>query len=183
MVHPLLFIVPLFLTTLTFDTLNLKFSEAHFPLQIRNIFSTPTPINPTFHLTCPSKSFNVSAGGESTSSTQASERLSTGALVLQLELKGDRLHYQLRRLPGKRKGGWFIHRVDLRKMKEWPLKRDHFNRQIVFQPSYFKGYVSFGGVMTWEFPLFICLLFQNDAREPGECGKYTMGRRRRVART
>lgn len=145
MVHPLLFIVPLVLTTLTFDTLNLRFSEAHFPLQIRNIFSTLTLVNPTLHLTCPSKSFNVSAGGESTSSTQTSERLSTGALVLQLELKGDRLHYQLRRLPGKRKGGWFqFHWVDLRKMKEGPLKRDHFNRKIVFQPSYFKGYVSFG---------------------------------------
>ena len=46
--------------------------------------------------------------------------------------------------------------------------------RVVFQPSYFKGYVSFGGVMIWEFPLF-CLLFQNDAREPGECGKYAMG--------
>lgn len=146
MVHPLLFIVPLFLTTLTFDTLNPRFSEAHFPLQIRNIFSTPTLVNPTLHLTCPSKSFNVSAGGESTSSTQTSERLSTGALVLQLELKGDRLHYQLRRLSGKRKGGWFqFHRVDLRKMKEMSSEKGPFQQENSLPTVIFQGLCEFWG--------------------------------------
>jgi len=39
--------------------------------------------------------------GESTTSTQKSDRLSTGALVEQLALKGDRLHYKLRRGRGE----------------------------------------------------------------------------------
>ena len=36
--------------------------------------------------------------GESTTSTQKSERLGTGALIEQLQLKNDRLQYKLRRL-------------------------------------------------------------------------------------
>ncbi|CAL1147237.1 unnamed protein product [Cladocopium goreaui] len=42
--------------------------------------------------------------GESTTSTQKSDRLSTGALVEQLALKGDRLHYKLRKGTGPEEG-------------------------------------------------------------------------------
>ena len=30
-----------------------------------------------------------------------------------------------------------------------PLKRDYFNRKYIFQPSFFRGYVSFQGVAAW----------------------------------
>ena len=39
---------------------------------------------------------SADARGESTTSTQKSDRLSTGAVVEQLALKGDRLQYKLR---------------------------------------------------------------------------------------
>eukprot|EP00435_Cladocopium_sp_Y103_P018496 s2790_g4.t1 len=42
--------------------------------------------------------------GESTTSTQKSDRLSTGAVVEQLALKGDRLHYKLRKGTGPEEG-------------------------------------------------------------------------------
>lgn len=42
--------------------------------------------------------WNLFCVGESTSSTQKTDRLSTGALVEELELKGDRLHYKLKKL-------------------------------------------------------------------------------------
>ncbi|CAK9101731.1 unnamed protein product [Durusdinium trenchii] len=42
--------------------------------------------------------------GESTSSTQKTDRLSTGALVEELELKGDRLHYKLKKGTGPEEG-------------------------------------------------------------------------------
>eukprot|EP00439_Symbiodinium_sp_Y106_P038465 s934_g4.t1 len=42
--------------------------------------------------------------GESTTSTQTADRLSTGAIVLLLELKGDRLHYKLKSGTGPEEG-------------------------------------------------------------------------------
>ncbi|CAE7783452.1 Herc2, partial [Symbiodinium sp. CCMP2456] len=42
--------------------------------------------------------------GESTTSTQTADRLSTGAVVLLLELKGDRLHYKLKSGTGPEEG-------------------------------------------------------------------------------
>mmetsp|Transcript_58695 Transcript_58695/g.109882 ORF Transcript_58695/g.109882 Transcript_58695/m.109882 type:complete len:641 (+) Transcript_58695:61-1983(+) len=42
--------------------------------------------------------------GESTTSTQKADRLSTGALVEQVELKGDRLHYTLKKGTGPAEG-------------------------------------------------------------------------------
>ena len=47
-----------------------------------------------------------------------------------------------------------------RKINECPLKRDYFNRKYIFQPSFFRGYVSFQGGNSLEvwledhFPFF-----------------------------
>ena len=35
------------------------------------------------------------------------------------------------------------------KTNECPLKRDYFNRKCIFQPSFFRGYVSFHGGKVW----------------------------------
>lgn len=127
----------------------------------------------------------VSAGGESTSSTQTSERLSTGALVLQLELKGDRLHYQLRRLPGKRKGGWFqFHRVDLRKMKEMSSQKGPFQQANSLPTVIFQGLCEFWGSNDLGVSTFFVCFFRmmpenlvNVVNMPWVCGEASHARK------
>ena len=47
--------------------------------------------------------------------------------------------HQLLRLGGR------LFPVTPRKTNMFPLKRDYFNRKYIFQPSFFRGYVSFQG--------------------------------------
>ena len=42
-----------------------------------------------------------------------------------------------------------------RKTNECPVKRDYFNRKYIFQPSFFRGYVSFQGCMYYYIQWFL----------------------------